>query len=215
MAKETKETFSGKRKDQTFEVFDEKVLTWCRKLFGDYYARGLWHNDLQELDNLNLGEEGEDNYEEDTFTFEMHCARVYDVLAIKSAKEADHLFQSARFWTKKWQLEYRQRCREQLYCHLEEVCSGEAARQLRRMGVRMMATMRDYMFRRFGAGQPDVLTERVRLYLLGMPDPNGVSFPPRINIENKLDELEEEREYLLKMCPPDMRDNYEDGKEET
>ncbi len=31
----------------------------------------------------------------------------------------------------------------------------------------------------------------------------------------KLDELEEEREYLLKMCPADMRDTYEDGKEET
>jgi hypothetical protein len=27
MNKESKETFSGKLKDQTFEVFDEKVLT--------------------------------------------------------------------------------------------------------------------------------------------------------------------------------------------
>jgi hypothetical protein len=34
-------------------------------------------------------------------------------------------------------------------------------------------------------------------------------------MEIKLDELEEEREYLLKMCPADMRDTYEDGKEET
>jgi hypothetical protein len=57
MAKESKETFSGKLKDQTFEVFDEKVLTWCRKLFGDYYAGGLWHNDLQELDYLDLNED--------------------------------------------------------------------------------------------------------------------------------------------------------------
>jgi hypothetical protein len=34
----------------------------------------------------------------------MHCARVYEVLAIKSPKEADHLFQSDRFWAKsgKW-----------------------------------------------------------------------------------------------------------------
>ena len=48
-----------------------------------------------------------------------------------------------------------------------------------------------------------------------MPDPNGVPFPPRVNMEVKLDELEEEREYLLRMCPADMRDGYEDGKEET
>ncbi len=46
-----------------------------------------------------------------------------------------------------------------------------------------MNTIRDYMFRRFGAGKPDALTERVRLYLLGMPDSNGVPFPPRVDIE--------------------------------
>ena len=70
MAKETKETFSGKTKDQSFEVFDEKVLTWCRKQFGDNYAKGLWLNKLTEIDNLDLKEE------EDLFTFEMHAATV-------------------------------------------------------------------------------------------------------------------------------------------
>jgi hypothetical protein len=64
MAKETKETFSGKTKDQTFEVFDEKVLTWCRKQFGDNYAKGLWHNNLTDIiDKLDLNED------EDNFTF--------------------------------------------------------------------------------------------------------------------------------------------------
>ncbi len=99
MAKETKETFSGKTKDQTFEVFDEKVLTWCRKQFGDFYAKDLWRNELQTIDDLDLNED------EDNFTFDMHCARVYEVLAIKSPKEADHLYASDRFWTKKWQLD--------------------------------------------------------------------------------------------------------------
>ncbi len=114
MAKETKETFSGKTKEETFEVFDEKVLTWCRKRFGDFYAKGLWRNELQTIDDLDI------NDEEDNFTFDMHCARVYEVLAIKFPKEADHLYASDRFWTKKWQLEFRQRCRERVFCHLEE-----------------------------------------------------------------------------------------------
>jgi hypothetical protein len=48
-----------------------------------------------------------------------------------------------------------------------------------------------------------------------MPDSHGVAFPPRVDIEAKLDMLEEEREYLLKMCPSELRDTYEDGKEET
>jgi hypothetical protein len=105
---------------------------------------------------------------------------VYEVLALKSPKEADHLHQSDRFWTKKWQLEFRQRCWERIFCHLEEICSGEAARQLRKLGVKKMKSMRDFMFRRFGAGQPEVLQERVRLYLLGMPDSHGVAFSPRV-----------------------------------
>ena len=71
------------------------------------------------------------------------------------------------------------------------------------------------MFRRFGSGQPEILQERVRLYLLGMPDSHGVAFPTRVNIETKLDTLEEEREYLLDMCPSELRASYEDGKEET
>ena len=78
-----------------------------------------------------------------------------------------------------------------------------------------MHSMRDYMFRRFGAGQPEVLQERVRLYLLGIPDSHGVAFPPRVDIEEKLDTLEEEREYLLDMCPSELRNTYDDGKEET
>ena len=151
MAKETEGTFSGKPKDQTFEAFDEKVLTWCRKQFGDNYAKGLWHNTLTLIDDLDLYEE------EDNFTFEMHCSTVYEVLALKSPKEADHLYQSDRFWTKKWQLEFRQRSWERIFCHLEEAFSGEAARQLRKLGVKKMKTMRDFMFRRFGVGQPEVL----------------------------------------------------------
>ena len=73
---------------------------------------GLWHNDLHEIYYLDI------NYDEDSFTFETHCARVYDVLGIKSAKEADHLFQSNRVWMKKWKLELRQRSRKQIFCHL-------------------------------------------------------------------------------------------------
>ena len=208
MAKETIETFSGKSKDLTFDSFDEQVLTWCRKKFGDNFAKALWHNKLIDIDNLDVNDE--DN---GTFTFEMYCATVYEVLALKSPKEADHLHQSDRFWTRKWQLEFRQRCWERIFCHLEEVVSGEAARQLRRMGVKKTKGMRDFMFRRFGAGQPEVLQERVRLYLLGMPDSHGVAFPTRVNIETKLDTLEEEREYLLDMCPSEMRASYDDGKE--
>jgi hypothetical protein len=46
-----------------------------------------------------------------------------------------------------------------------------------------------------------------------MPDlKTGEVFPPRCVMEDKLDALEKEKEFLLDMCPKDKRDNYEDGK---
>jgi hypothetical protein len=48
-----------------------------------------------------------------------------------------------------------------------------------------------------------------------MPGKDGEVFPPRCNMENKLDKLETEREFLLEMCPKDKRDTYEEGKEHT
>ena len=71
------------------------------------------------------------------------------------------------------------------------------------------------LFERFGSGQPLVLQERVRKYLLGMPDRNGVAFPSRVVMPDKLDQLEEERNYLLRMCPKDKHKDYEEGKETT
>ncbi len=78
-----------------------------------------------------------------------------------------------------------------------------------------MATMREFFFRRFGAGQPESVSERETAYLAGMPNSNGEVFPPRCNMEDKLNALEKEREFLLDMCPKDKQDTYDNGKETT
>jgi hypothetical protein len=75
--------------------------------------------------------------------------------------------------------------------------------------------MREFLFRRFGAGQPESVAERETAYLAGMPNSNGEVFPPRCNMEDKLNALEKEREYLLDMCPTDKQDTYDNGKEST
>ncbi len=56
--------------------------------------------------------------------------------------------------------------------------------------------MQDFLFRRSGAGQIELIQERVRVYLLGIPGHNRAAFPPQCNMEEKLDVLEAEREYL-------------------
>ncbi len=206
-----KDLFSGKEKGLSFEKLDEKMQSWGRKKFGDKYARDLWRNELLDLKTL---KPSEDKLHQ--FAFDMHCAEVYDMLCEENARHAEGLFYSDRFWTVEWQRECRQRQREKLFCHLETLVSEEAARQVQKQGVRRMAEMRSFLFQRFGAGQPEVLEKRVKHYLEGMPDEKtGMVFPPRCNMEDKLNELEKEREFLLDMCPADKRDNYDDGKETT
>jgi hypothetical protein len=65
-----KELYSGKTSGLTFETFDEKVITWCRKTYGDAYAVGLWKNELDDIYNLDLADD------EDCFAFELQCAKV-------------------------------------------------------------------------------------------------------------------------------------------
>jgi hypothetical protein len=198
--------FSGKEDVLSFEKLDEKMQSWGRKTFGDKYAKDLWRNELLELSTLNIKED-----ELHKFAFEMHCAEVYDMLCEDNVRHAEGLFYSNRFWTVLWQVENRQRQREKLFCHLEALCSGEAGRQVQKQGVRTMVGMRAFLFDRFGAGQPEVLEARVRLYLDGMPDPKtGIVFPPRCYMVDKLDALEREREFLVDMCPKDKREDYEE-----
>ena len=203
------ELYSGKSDGLTFEQFDDNIISWCREKYGDKYANALWKNELMQLGSLDLMDDL------DNYGFETYCEWMFDILSLESPRYAAELWKSDRFWTKKWQLEQRQRQREKLFCYLEKLTSGEAKRQLVKRGVGHMASMRKYFFDRFGAGEPEGLAERTKHYLLGMPGKDGEMFPPRCNMETKLDKLETEREYLVEMCPKDKRDSYEDGKEHT
>jgi hypothetical protein len=207
-----KELYSGKEGEGlSFEKLDEKMQSWGRRKFGDRYARDLWRDELLELKALKLGDD--ELYD---FAFNIHCSEVYDMLSEENCRQADGLFYSDRFWTVPWQTECRQRQREKLYCYLETLCTGEAARQVQKQGVKKMKGMRSFLFQRFGAGKPEVLEKRVKHYLEGMPCPKtGLAFPPRCNMEDKLNALEKEREYLLDMCPKEKRDDYDDAKETT
>jgi hypothetical protein len=181
---------------------------WAKEVW-EKYAKGLWRNTLLKLNTLDLDEDL------DKYNFDEHCQMMYDVIFHESPKYADSLLGTKRFESIKFQVDLRQRLRERMFCELETLYSGEASRQLQKRGVGQMPTMREFSFRRFGAGQPEVVKERERVYLLGLPNSSGEAFPSRCNIEDKFDALEEEREYLLEMCPLDKRDFYEEGKETT
>ena len=95
--------YSGKLDGLTFEKFDDLVIRWGRKRWGDKYATALWQNEMVKVGDWDLSDDL------DWFTFEAHCESMYDILSLESPKHAAELIKSERFWTKKWQVENRQR----------------------------------------------------------------------------------------------------------
>ena len=191
----------------TFEASDECVVSWARNKYGERFGKALWRNELQDMEKLDLNEDL------DLYTFEECCNQMYEALLIDTPKWAESLVAQPRFKTLRFQSEMRAKFRERMFCFIERIVFGEARRQLQKKGSKGMPLMRHAFFLRFGAGQPEALTSREEQYRLGMPNSSGEAFPPLVNMEDKLDELEAEREWLLDMCPKDKVSTYEEGKE--
>ncbi len=137
--------YSGRAPGMIFEQFNECVISWGRAKFGEKHINGLWRNELMDLNELDL------NDELDKFKMEEHCDLVYQVLLISSPKYAGSLVGTAKFETRKFQLETRARFRETLFCFIETTTFGEARRKLQRRGIQLMSNMREHFFQRFGA----------------------------------------------------------------
>ena len=46
--------FTGKLEGSTWEKFDDSVVSWGRKKFGDSYAIALWRDELMNLKDLDM-----------------------------------------------------------------------------------------------------------------------------------------------------------------
>ena len=201
-------SLNGKTNGWTWTQFEDAVVSWGRSKYGDKYIKGLWRDELMQIKDLDLTDPQQE------YDFERLCELVFDVINRDNPKYADNLWTSPRFWTKKWQLENRQQQREKLYTYLETVCEDEPLRQLKTEGVEKMHSIRNHLYTRFGGGQPEVLNERVRLYLLGMPRSAGKpAMPEDVNMEEKLNELEAERQWFWDACPPNQRNTYDPASE--
>ena len=81
MTKQEKEVvsikYSGKIEGLTFEKFDDLVVRWGRKRWGDKYAKALWQNELIKVGDLDLLDDL------DAFTFEAHCEAMYDTTSCR------------------------------------------------------------------------------------------------------------------------------------
>ena len=84
-------TYSGKMDGLTFEKFDDLVVRWGRKKWGDKYANALWQDELIKVTDLDLTDEL------DYYTFETNFVTVFDILSLESPKHAAEMVKSDRF----------------------------------------------------------------------------------------------------------------------
>ena len=54
MKGEKKDLFTGKPDGLTWEKFDDKVISWGRRKFGNAYAIALWKDELLALKSIDL-----------------------------------------------------------------------------------------------------------------------------------------------------------------
>ena len=85
-----KTLFSGKASGMSFDKFDEKVLSWGRKKFGEKYARALWRNTLINLSTLDLKDDL------DRYNFDEHCQLMYDVIFHESPQVRGQLIRDKK-----------------------------------------------------------------------------------------------------------------------
>ena len=202
----------GGRSDKgiSWEEFDQQTFSKVRSMFGDKYGRLLWRNELLCLLKLDISDDASVDY----YKFMEHCELVYEVISRGDNKHAEILYDGDRFWTVKWQIGQRNRFGEKLFVYLEKVLMGEASRQLRSVGVDRVGGIREHLFERFGGGHCVELRRREARYYLGMPKSVGApAFPDRVNMVDKLDQLETEREWFIKVCPADQLDTFEPAQE--
>ena len=84
-------------------------------------------------------------------------------------------------------------------------------RKLKRSGE--LGNLSTILEQEFGGGALAALREKEVALKAGIPGKDGVAFSERINMRDKLHQLEAARDYLADKCPDDLQDGYAIAKD--
>ena len=186
------------------QEFDLRMGRWCRKKYGTELGNKFWNNTMPDIDAL----KGDD--------WDSYCEMVWDAINDQDSVKAKHLYPVASgFWNKSWHHAWNRKQFDRIFDKVEELCTGAALLEVHQIGMESAPQVRAHLFKQFGGAGDDVRA-REQIFSDGMPKGKGQpAFPPNVNMEDKLRELQAERIELWKMCVPSKRDTYEFGKEST
>jgi hypothetical protein len=152
--------------------FDRNMVSWLTEKYGLAYGKQLWEDTLLNILELDLTDE------EDDYDFANHVTRVNDILVETNSKMAASLYFTDRFWTKKYQIEWRNRQYEKLFCKVQKQCGGEALRQAEQLGIEQARKLRAHFKLRFGGAQSAMIKAREVAFSAGMKRLNRMSVGP-------------------------------------
>ena len=189
--------------------FERNIVSCLTEKYGMAYGKQMWENTL-----LNLRELDPWNNDLHEYDFHHHLTLIFDIMCEKNSKLAMSLFNSPRFWTIKYQLDWRDRQYEKMYCHIQKQCGGEALRQVESLGIESSRELRAHFKLRFGGAQSAMIKAREVAYSAGMKKVGDkFAIMPFSNLETKLNQLETERTFFWKTCPVECRKDYVFGHE--
>ena len=189
--------------------FDRDMVSWLTEEYGSAYGVQLWENSLLDLHDLDLVHNALHIYD-----FDNHLDVICDIMYEKSPRTASSVQSLPRFRTRKYQLEWRERQYEKLFCKIQKKCKGEAMRQSEALGIERVREIRSHFKLRFGGVQNAMVKAREIAFTAGMKNASDkFAFMPYCNMEVKLNQLETERTFFWKTCPAECRDTYEFGME--
>ena len=200
--KESKSTnsiiFSGSKVEEWFK-FDRQVLRWVRRKYGEGGFK-LWNESTTAIDPQSVNAIAQDTYE--------------SLIESEVFKEADRYYDWAHFWSVDYQEMWRRKTRGMIKGYVEGRTSDRAFQHMIEVTPEKLPTIRSDLQKKFAKATPSVIRRMEAEYEAGIPvSPGALPFPVGINIEEKVEQLEDRKRTLWFLCPEGIRETYLYGKE--
>jgi len=210
--KERKSVHIWNGTNYSFPKFDRYIMNWARVKWNEELGRTMWENKIP--DELFDIPETADEWID-------HCKMIHSYNRMADFKTSRILWADPEFWTHEYQRDWLLRQYELLYSHVESCVSGGAETVVVNCGSdnASVQNMREALKKKFGNARAVNLTNRQKLFDLGMPpvdsrnQPTGPACAERTNVIEWMQDLEDEKHELWQICPVKHRATYKYGLE--
>ena len=190
--------FSGNKVEDWFK-FDRQVLRWVRKTYGDSGVK-MWNETAIVIDEHSVDAIAQDTYE---------C-----IAKREGLKDADRYYDWDHFWSVRYQEGWRKEILGNIRDYVEGRTSDRAFQHMIELTQDELPSLRSGLQTKFAKATPSVIRSMEAEYEAGIPDkPGAVVFPKGVDIEAKVEQLEDRKRTLWFLCPEGIRKDYVYGKE--